>query len=282
MRINKKETAERAAKAESEFLSNMSHELRTPMHAILGYAEICTDAVKEGEIDGLEKYLNNVTAAGKRLLDLLNNLLELAKMEDGRVQYKFERTDLKDVVEHTLMELDPLIKAKDQQISVSLGNHTRALVDRTHLIQVLINLVSNAIKFSAAGSHIGIELCNERLGGGDQIRCSVTDEGPGVPDDELRAVFDKFVQSRKTKTGKGGTGLGLAICDHIIKAHGGKIWAENAKPHGAVFTFVIPKDHDARGPAINVAQARNELAHAASHKACSTHIELHALGEGQR
>jgi PAS domain S-box-containing protein len=249
VRINQKETAERAAKAESEFLSNMSHELRTPMHAILGYAEICTDAVKEGEIDGIEKYLNNVTSAGKRLLDLLNNLLELAKLEDGRVEYKFKRTDLKDVVEHTLMELDPLIKAKNQRISVSLGNHTDALIDRTHLIQVLVNLVSNAIKFSAAGSHIGIDLSDDRLDGGDQIRCSVTDEGPGIPDDELRAVFDKFVQSKKTKTGKGGTGLGLAICDHIIKAHGGKIWAENAKPHGALFTFTIPRDHDPGGAA---------------------------------
>ncbi len=69
----------------------------------------------------------------------------------------------------------------------------------------------------------------------------VTDEGPGIPDDELRAVFDKFVQSKKTKTGKGGTGLGLAICDHIIKAHGGRIWAENAGPRGAAFTFVIPR-----------------------------------------
>ena len=231
----------------------MSHELRTPMHAILGYAEICTDAVREGETDEIERYLNNVTSAGRRLLDLLNNLLELAKMEDGRMEYRFERIDLRDVVEHTLMELDPLIKAKNQRINVSLGKHTDALIDRTHLIQVLVNLVSNAIKFSAADSQIGIELSDDGPDGGDQIRCRVTDEGPGVPDDELRAVFDKFVQSKKTKTGKGGTGLGLAICDHIIKAHGGKIWAENANPHGAMFTFVIPRDHDPVGRGTKVA-----------------------------
>jgi PAS domain S-box-containing protein len=240
VRIRQKEAVERAAKAESEFLSNMSHELRTPMHAILGYAEICTDAVKEGKIGGVEKYLSNVTSAGSRLLNLLNNLLELAKMEDGRMEYKFEHTDLKQVVEHTLMELDPLIKAKNQQINVSLGNHTEAVIDKTHLIQVLVNLVSNAIKFTPVGSQIGIELSNDRLED-DQLRCRVTDEGPGIPDDELKTVFDKFVQSKKTKTGKGGTGLGLAICDHIVKAHGGTIWAENAMPHGAAFTFLIPR-----------------------------------------
>jgi PAS domain S-box-containing protein len=244
VRIRQQEAVERAAKAESEFLSNMSHELRTPMHAILGYAEICTDAVKEGSINGAGKYLNNITSAGNRLLNLLNNLLELAKMEDGRVEYIFERTDLKRVVEHTLMELEPLIKAKNQQINVSLGDHTDAIVDKTHLIQVLINLVSNAIKFSPAGSHIGVEFSEDPVGG-NQIRCKVTDEGPGIPDDELETVFDKFVQSKKTKTGKGGTGLGLAICDHIIKAHGGTIWAENATPRGAAFAFVIPRDLEA-------------------------------------
>ncbi len=240
--VRQKETAERAAKAELEFLSNMSHELRTPMHAILGYAEICREAVAEGEIDGMDKYLNNVTSAGNRLLDLLNNLLDLAKMDNGRMEFKFERGDLKDVVEHTLMELDPLIKAKNQQIIVRPGNHTNALIARSHLIQVLINLVSNAIKFSPAGSQICIELSDVNSGG-DQICCTVADEGPGIPDDELRTVFDKFVQSRKTKTGKGGTGLGLAICNHIIKAHGGTIWAENLEPRGAMFSFVIPRDH---------------------------------------
>ena len=254
-RVSQKEAVERAAKAKSEFLSNMSHELRTPMHAILGYSEICTTAVKEGE--DIEKYLNNITTAGERLLILLNDLLDLAKMEAGRMEYKFEYADLSEVVEHALIELDPLIKAKKLEISVRLEEHTAAHFDRAHLIQVLINLISNAIKFSNPGSQIGIDLSEDRVSSGERgVRCRVADEGPGIPDDELEAVFDKFVQSKKTKTGKGGTGLGLAICDHIIKAHGGVIWAENARPHGAVFTFVVPKDHDARGHATNVGKPR--------------------------
>ncbi len=172
------------------------------------------------------------------------------------MEYKFEHADLKDVVRHTLMELDPLIKAKQLKISVELEEHTDAHFDRSHVIQVLINLVSNAIKFSAAGSKIGIELNEDRLSSGERgVRCAVIDEGPGIAEDELRAVFDKFVQGKKTKTGKGGTGLGLAICDHIIRAHGGTIWAENAKPRGAVFSFVIPKNQDA-GDRLSIALAK--------------------------
>ncbi len=247
-RVNQKEEVERAAKAKSEFLSNMSHELRTPMHAILGYSEICTNAIREGESEDLERYLKNIATAGGRLLGLLNNLLDLSKMDAGRMEYKFERADLKDVVEHALMELDPLIRAKRLDMRVDLTGSASARCDKTHVLQVLINLLSNAIKFSSAGSGIGIEVSEDRLTSGEAgVRCAVIDQGPGIPEEELKAVFDKFVQSTKTKTGKGGTGLGLAICDHIIKAHGGAIWAENVKPHGAVFAFVIPKDRDAKG-----------------------------------
>ncbi len=105
-----------------------------------------------------------------------------------------------------------------------------------------MNLLSNAIKFSGSGDQIHIEVLEERLtDGGPALCCKITDGGPGIPDSELTAIFDKFVQSSKTKTGAGGTGLGLAICQMIIQAHGGRIWAENAKPKGAVFTFVLPK-----------------------------------------
>ena len=212
------------------------------MHAILGYLEISLSAIDEGDTQGTRKYLENIGHASNRLLNLLNDLLSLAKMEAGRVDYKKECADLKDVIEHALMELDPLIKAKNLNMSVNLERTMAAVFDKPHMTQVLVNLLSNAIKFSSAGGHIIIAPFEERSEGGETaVGCRITDEGPGVPEDELEAVFDKFIQSSKTKTGAGGTGLGLAICRAIIEAHGGKIWAENAKPKGAVFSFIIPR-----------------------------------------
>jgi PAS domain S-box-containing protein len=255
-KVQQKEELQRVSAVRSEFLANMSHELRTPMHAILGYSEMCAATICEGKPDRLERYLKNITASGKRLLRLLNDLLDLAKMDAGKVDYKFEHADLMQVVEHTLMELDPLIKAKNLQMQVTTANHTDAVFDRTHLIQVLVNLLANAIKFSSAGSRISIELCDDRLASGESgVRCSVVDEGPGISDDELKVVFGSFVQGKKTKTGAGGTGLGLAICDHIIRAHGGRIWAENVKPRGAAFTFVIPRGANEAAQAKSAAPA---------------------------
>jgi signal transduction histidine kinase len=181
-------------------------------------------------------------ASGKRLLILLNDLLDVARMDAGRTEYRREPGDLRDVVHHTLMELDPLIKGKNMQVCLRIGDHTKAVFDKQHMIQVLVNLVSNAVKFSDSGSLIAIEISETCQGGVTrEIQCRVIDQGPGVPEAELRTIFDKFIQSSKTKTGAGGTGLGLAICNNIIKAHGGKIWAENGEPRGAIFCFVIQK-----------------------------------------
>jgi PAS domain S-box-containing protein len=241
-RVNQQEAAEQASKAKSEFLSNMSHELRTPMHAILGYSEIGVTAIDEGNSKSTRKYLENIRRAGKRLLNLLNDLLNLAKMEAGRMEYMKERADLKEVIEHALIELDPLIKAKNLTVSVDLERDGDAVFDKSHITQVLVNILSNAIKFSGAGGQIHIALFEERSDGAEpMIGCRIADEGPGIPDGEMESVFDKFIQSSKTKTGAGGTGLGLAICRMIVEAHGGKIWAGNAEPKGAAFSFVIPR-----------------------------------------
>jgi signal transduction histidine kinase len=245
LRIAQKEAAEEASKAKSEFLSNMSHELRTPMHAMLGYSDMCLEDVNDGNIQDVPNYLQNIKVSGERLLALLNDLLDLAKMEAGKMEYKREPADLKEAVQDALMELDPLIKGKDIKLRLRLAEHTEAVFDKRHMVQVLINLISNGIKFSPPGGEIAIELSEDLAGeGAPGVCCRIIDEGPGIPETELEAVFDKFIQSSKTKTGAGGTGLGLAICHSIVAEHGGKICAENRKPKGAIFTFVIPRNYD--------------------------------------
>jgi signal transduction histidine kinase len=241
--ILQKERAEQANEAKSEFLSNVSHELRTPMHAILSYSKLGLTRAANEDPKKTEKYFRNINISGQRLLALLNNLLDLAKLESGKMNFDFEADDFKDVVEQALMELEPLQKEKEIQTSIEITTEcTRTVCDKYRMVQVMVNLISNAIKFSPTGSNIVIVLSDGRLSsGGKALRCSVSDEGKGIPENELETVFDKFVQGSKTKTGAGGTGLGLSICREIVEAHGGAIWAQRREPLGSVLNFTIAR-----------------------------------------
>jgi len=229
--------AEAANQFKSEFLANMSHELRTPLHSILSFASFGIKKYTTAKPDKLHDYFNRIKQSGKTLLELLNDLLDLAKLESGKTTFVFEPTDLVMLVKSVMNELEPLLS--ERSLSIRLEEHKfdgEVTLDADKIKQVLRNLLDNAIKFSPEGRIINVGICCVE----SSVRVSVRDQGPGIPPDELAAVFDKFVQSSKTKTGAGGSGLGLAISLEIITAHKGRIWAENRPEGGAVFSFEIP------------------------------------------
>jgi signal transduction histidine kinase/DNA-binding response OmpR family regulator len=233
-----KAAAEAANEAKSEFLANMSHELRTPLHCILSFASFGVKKYDKAKPEKLLDYFTRIRQSGKILLKLLNNLLDLAKLESGGITFTFERTSLSVLVRSVVHELEAMLSERDLSLRYDPSAFNEDFVlDADKIKQVLRNLLNNAIKFSPQGGIINIEVRPV----GDSVRISVGDRGPGVPENELEAVFDKFVQSSKTKTGAGGTGLGLAICREIVAGHAGCIWAENRPEGGAVFTLEIPR-----------------------------------------
>ena len=230
-----KEKAEAANLAKSEFLANMSHEIRTPMHAILSFADF--GIRKTESLPGKTKsYFEKIKKAGGRLLVLLNSLLDLSKMEAGRMTFDFREVDLVPLARNVVDEFSSLLHEKGTFLEFHARDSLKVNGDPMRLMQVLRNLLGNAVKFSPQESKIDVFL--ERRG--RRARVGVADEGLGIDPADLEEIFEKFVQSSRTKTGAGGTGLGLAISREIVQAHGGRIWAENRPEEGAVFFFEIP------------------------------------------
>jgi PAS domain S-box-containing protein len=242
-----KEQAVRANRSKSEFLANMSHELRTPMHAILSFANLGARKLESGATEKHATYFERIKESGNRLLALLNDLLDLSKLESGKTRIKIERRDLGHILENVEAELESLLNEREQSlVTQSSAMDTNAYVDGEQIQQVLMNLIANAMKFSPIGSCIDVMFADSQLhfNGSKPVRAisiSVSDKGIGIPDDELDAVFNEFVQSSKTKTGAGGTGLGLAICRKIVALHEGTINVSNNQFGGASFTFTLPR-----------------------------------------
>ena len=239
--------ANAANEAKSEFLANMSHEIRTPLHGILSFARFGIKKADAGDLAKLRDYFTKINTSGERLLELVNDLLDIAKLESGKMDFEFAPHDLAKLVNAVVDEHLSLVS--ERGIKVCFAPPTRAIearVDQRKLMQVVRNLMGNAIKFSPADQAVEVALGRSPEGA---IRITVRDHGPGIPEDELKLIFDKFIQSSKTKSGAGGTGLGLAITTEIVKGHGGRVWAENHPECGAVFTVELPPAAAAKGPA---------------------------------
>ena len=257
--IESKELAEAANRSKSEFLANMSHELRTPMHAILSFAGLGVEKAADAHPDKLEGYFAKIAQSGGRLLGLLNDLLDLSKLDAGRTEYSFAHHDLRRLAHTVAQEMAALVTDRRLTLEVEEGEvETTVLCDGDRLIQVLRNLVGNAVKFTPEGGAITIAFADTTLEPPDDegparpaLAFQVSDQGVGIPEEELESVFDEFVQSSKTKTGAGGTGLGLAICRRIVSDHGGRIHGENDPAGGARFTVVLPRSGPEAERALN-------------------------------
>ena len=239
--VTSKENAEFANRAKSDFLANMSHELKTPMHAILSYASLGIRKAEKISLEKTKQYFEKIDQSGARLLDLINSLLDISKLESGQLELQHQECSLFDIYKVVLSEVGFLIKEKQLQIAENIAiENTSLTCDRDKIEQVIRNLISNAIKFTPKESIISVAI-SEWEENHNYVRFGISDQGVGIPQEEVESVFDRFEQSSYTKTGAGGTGLGLSISKGIIELHSGKINASNTDDGGAEFYFVLPK-----------------------------------------
>jgi len=233
-----KEMAENANQAKSQFLANISHELRTPMHGILSFARFGQQKFETSTKEKLKSYFDEIYDSGARLMSLLNDLLDLSKLEAGKTNYSMLEGDLVEIAKTVQSEMGAFALEKGLTIEVRSNQPTvSGFFDAEKIMQVFRNVLSNAIKFSHKGSVVGVVLEEEA----QVVVCRIINQGVGIPEGETESIFDKFIQSTKTKTGAGGTGLGLAICREIVRQHGGRIWAENTIDGKTQFIIELPR-----------------------------------------
>jgi len=250
-----KDAAEAANRAKSAFLANMSHELRTPMNAIIGYSEMLAEEAEDDGLQGMIPDLQKINSAGKHLLALINDILDLSKIEAGRVDLYLERFDLRQMLEEAMTTVTPLIAKNDNRMVTDFSDGLGQIrADLTKLRQALFNLLSNAAKFTEGGT---ITLSAERQARGDRdwIRLSVTDTGIGIRADKLEHVFAEFSQAdESTSRNFGGTGLGLPISRRFCQMMGGDITVTSELGQGSTFTIELPASVDALEAARAVTQ----------------------------
>jgi PAS domain S-box-containing protein len=225
-----------ATTAKDQFLAMMSHELRTPINAIIGYSDLLDIGVHGGLNDRQRAMVTRIVETSRHLLGLINDVLDLTKIGAGRLDMHIDVVPLMPVVERALNQISPLAESKDLVVAVRGNGRTRVLADETRLSQILINLASNAVKFT---EHGGVEL--EYAEDDGRVRILVRDTGPGIPEDELERVFDEFHQVEAGHSrSAGGTGLGLAISRRLARLMGGDLTVDSELGVGSVFAIDLP------------------------------------------
>jgi two-component system sensor histidine kinase GlrK len=227
-------------KMKFDFYSSMSHELRTPLTSIKEGINLLREGAGGAIPEKQRRLLAILSEESKRLIDLVNSLLDLSKMEAGMMTYTFEPGTLAPLIERAATEMIPLIEARKIIFKKEIVEKLPVIkIDREKILQVLRNLIGNAMKFTPEGGRVRVVARLVNRG----VEVSVSDTGSGIKKENLTTIFEKFHQapSKHSNPIKGtGTGLGLAIVKHVITAHGGKVWAESEPGQGSSFIFVLP------------------------------------------
>jgi signal transduction histidine kinase/DNA-binding response OmpR family regulator len=234
--LRAKEDVERASKFKDQFLSTMSHELRTPLNAVLGFSELLSDPRYGALNERQQRYIKHIHVSGQHLLQLINDILDLSRIEAGRLQLTVEDVAVHVSFAEVSGALQPLLDRKSQRLVQFASQEFVVRADKTRFKQMLMNLLGNAIKFTPEGGRI--ELAAHLLG--DFVRIEVRDSGPGIPPDEKQRIFEAFHRLKQSEKAAEGTGLGLAITRSLVELHGGRLDLESEPGAGSCFHFTLP------------------------------------------
>ncbi len=228
---------EEASQHKSEFLANMSHELRTPLNAISGFSQVLRKQLF-GEINAKQaEYLDDILDSSRHLLSLINDVLDLAKVEAGQIELQMAPFSLPDALERGVVVVRERAMKGGIQLSQSVGPGVDTVIaDERRVTQVVFNLLSNAVKFTPAGGTIDVSAT--RLDGA--VHVSVRDTGPGIAPEDQERIFEEFQQAAAGKEQREGTGLGLALSKRLVEMHGGRLWVQSEPGRGSTFTFTLP------------------------------------------
>jgi signal transduction histidine kinase len=231
---------EAASEHKSAFLANMSHELRTPLNAILGFSQVLREQMV-GELNEKQKeYLEDILSSGNHLLSLINDVLDLSKVEAGQVELEVAPFSLREALERGVVMVRE--RATQEGVEVALADSPEVDVvdgDERRIRQVIFNLLANAVKFTPAGGAVDVSAAQVN----GEVRISVADTGPGVPAADRERIFEEFQQTDLGVEQQEGTGLGLALSKRLVELHGGRIWVESELGKGSAFVFTLPARH---------------------------------------